>query len=166
MLLPRPRAGFFLIALGCAAAMAFALYAQYQMGLEPCPMCIMQRVAVIATGLIALIAALVNPKGWGVKLSALLVTLTALTGGGVAARQVWLQHLPADQVPACGPGLDYMLETMPMADVLGKVFHGSGECARVDWTFLGQSMPFWSGVFFAGVIVFVWGVALSDRRRY
>ncbi|MDN0082887.1 disulfide bond formation protein B [Crenobacter sp. SG2305] len=164
MLLSRPRTGFFLIALGCAAAMGFALYAQYQMGLEPCPMCIMQRVAVIVVGLLALIAALVNPRDWGIKFSALLVTLAALTGGGVAARQVWLQHLPADQVPACGPGLDYMLETMPMADVLAKVFHGSGECARVDWTFLGQSMPFWSGVFFIGVIVFTWGLVASRRR--
>lgn len=161
--LPGYRAGFFLVALACTGAMAFALFAQYVMGLEPCPLCIFQRVAVIAAGLLALIAALTNPGRTGARVWAVLVSLAALAGGAVSVRHVWLQSLPADQVPACGPGLSYMLETMPMATMLGKVLKGSGECAKIDWTLFGQSMPFWTGVFFAGIIVWVMVVAFGRR---
>ncbi|WP_024303142.1 disulfide bond formation protein B [Pseudogulbenkiania sp. MAI-1] len=144
---------FFLIALACAAAIGFALYAQHVLGLEPCPLCIFQRVGVMAVGSIALLAAIHNPGRTGGRLWAGLGIVAALAGGGVAARHVWLQHLPPDQVPACGPGLDYMLETMPMSNVLSKVLKGSGECASIDWTFLGMSMPFWTGVLFAAMLL-------------
>ncbi len=163
-LLPSRRGGYFLIFLACAGGMAFALYAQYVMGLQPCPLCVFQRVAIILTGLLALLVALVNPQGCVSRgLFGGLVTLAALGGAGVAGWQTRLQLLPADQVPACGPGLDYMLETMPLSRMLAKVFHGSGECAAIDWTLLGLSMPMWSLVFFIGVIVFsLW---LLARRR-
>ncbi len=146
------RTGFLLLALSCAGAMGFALYAQYVLGLEPCPMCIMQRIAVIATGIFALLAALLPL--WQARVAGGLAFLSSLSGGAVAARQVWLQQLPWDQVPACGPGLDYMLETMPLWSVFSKVLKGSGECAVVDWTLFGLSMPMWSGLFFAGALGF------------
>ena len=143
--------------------MGFALYSQYQLGLEPCPLCIFQRVGVIAVGVIALLAALHNPGKSGYRLWGVLGILAALAGGAVSIRQLWLQSLPAEQVPACGPGLDYLLETSPVWDVLSKVFKGSGECAAVDWTFLGQAMPFWVAVFFAGVIALqAWLVLRKD----
>ena len=147
------RQGFFLVAVGCAAAMAFALYSQYVLHLEPCPLCIFQRVGVISVGIIALLAALHNPGRTGYKVWGVLGVLAAMAGGTVSLRQLWLQSLPEDLVPACGPGLDYLMENSPMWDVLSKVFKGSGECAKVDWTFLGHAMPFWVAVFFIGVIV-------------
>ncbi|GGY17404.1 disulfide bond formation protein B [Paludibacterium paludis] len=135
--------------------MGFALYSQYALGLEPCPLCIFQRVGVIVVGLVALIAGLANPGRTGFRIGAVLVSLAAIAGGSVSLRQLWLQHLPADMVPACGPGLDYMLQTMPFSRMFRKVFEGSGECAVVDWTFLGMAMPFWVLVFFVMVLMFV-----------
>ncbi|KMN30145.1 MULTISPECIES: disulfide bond formation protein B [unclassified Chromobacterium] len=148
------RQGFLLIAAACAGAMGFALFAQYQLGLEPCPLCIFQRIGVIAAGVIALLAALLNPGRGGAKVWGGLTLLAALAGISVSLRQLWLQQLPADQVPACGPGLEFLMESSPLMEVISKVLKGSGECATVDWTFLGMAMPFWVAVFFAGVIAF------------
>ena len=159
--LPGRRAGFFLIGAACAAAMGFAFYAQYVLGLEPCPLCMLQRVGVVSVGVLALIAGLVNPRTWGFRLWSLLVALAAIAGGGVSARQLWLQSLPADQVPQCGPGLDYLLQTLPFTHALEKVLMGSGECAVVDWRFLGMAMPFWVLVFFVLVI----GFTLFQQRK-
>ncbi|WP_293765388.1 disulfide bond formation protein B [uncultured Aquitalea sp.] len=154
---------FFLIAAACAGAMGFALYAQHVLGLEPCPLCIFQRVGVISVGVIALLAGLVNPGRAGTRVWGVLGLLAGLGGISVSLRQLWLQSLPAEQVPACGPGLDYLMETSPFWDVLSKVFKGSGECAAVDWTFLGQAMPFWVAVFFLGVMaMLVWQVVRKD----
>ncbi|MCG9058015.1 disulfide bond formation protein B [Laribacter hongkongensis] len=162
---PSLRTGFLLIALACVGAMGFALFAQYYMDLEPCPLCVFQRVAVIMTGLLALLGALLSPRSAGGRgLMAGLTGLASLSGAGVAAWQVRLQNLPADQVPACGPGLDYMLETMPFTDMLAKVFKGSGECAEVSWTLLGLSLPAWSLVFLIGITVFAAWLARMPRR--
>ncbi len=145
----------------CAALIGFALYAQQILGLEPCPLCIFQRVAVIGLGLLFLIAA-VHPAGKGVRrFYAILMGLTALAGCGVAGRQLWLQALPPDRVPACGPGLDFMLETFPVGEVLLTVLSGSGECAKVDWSLFGLSMPGW--VLIALVVLGTYGVALNWR---
>ena len=130
-------------ALACVLMMAYALYSQYVGGLEPCPLCIFQRVAVIALGIVFLIAALHNPARMGGRVYGGLVFLAAAAGAAVAGRHVYLQNLPPDQVPACGPGLGYMLEAFPMAQALKMVFSGSGECANIDWSFLGLSMPAW-----------------------
>ncbi len=146
------RQGFAAIAATCAAAMGFALYAQHGLGLEPCPLCIFQRVGIIATGVLAGVFAVFNPQRLAAKLAGVLVALAALAGGAVSAWHVYLQHLPKDQVPACGPGLDFMLETLPLSQVLATVFKGSGECAELGWTFLGQSMPFWTGLLFIALI--------------
>lgn len=143
MKLPGRRVVNVLGLLACAGMMAFALFAQHVLLLDPCPLCVMQRLAVISLGTVFLVAALHNPPGWGSRVYAAVLALPALAGIGIAAWHVRLQNLPPDQVPSCGPGLDYMLETLPLTEVLGKVFQGSGECAEVVWQFLGLSMPGW-----------------------
>ena len=127
-------------------------------GLEPCPLCVFQRVGLIALGVISLIAFIHNPASNAMKrVYALLGSVGILWSAGVAARHVWLQHLPADQVPACGPGLNYLVEVLPLKAVFEQVLTGSGECAAIDWTFLGQSLPFWSLIFFVVLaLVSVW----------
>ncbi len=126
--------------------------------LNPCPLCVFQRVGLIGLGIISLIAFLHNPASNGFKrFYAFLGSLSILWSAGVAARHVWLQSLPPDQVPSCGPGLDYWLDTLPLRAVFEQVLTGSGECALVDWTFLGQSLPVWSLVFFVALaLISLW----------
>lgn len=123
--------------------MGFALYLQHGLGLEPCPLCVFQRVAVVALGLLFLVAAAHDPGVLTRKLYGVLLGLVAVGGAAVAGRHLWLQSLPPDKVPACGPGLDFMLETFAFIEVLEMVLSGSGECAEVAWSFLGLSMPAW-----------------------
>lgn len=146
----------------CAALMGYALYAQHYLMLEPCPLCILQRIAVVGMGLVFLLAALHNPGGVGRFVYALLLVLPMSLGAIVAGRHAWLQMLPEDQVPACGPGLDYMWENFPLADVINMVFRGSGECADVDWQLLGLSMPAW--VFIAVIALGSIGIWNNVRR--
>ena len=127
----------------CAAMMAYALYAEHWLYLAPCPLCVFQRVAVIALGIVFLVAAVFVARRWGRFVHAGLIGLIAATGAGIAGRHVWLQNLPADQVPACGPGLGYIIDSFPLSEALRLVFTGSGECATADWHFLGLSMPAW-----------------------
>lgn len=124
-----------------AAMIAVALFFQYYMYLDPCPLCIVQRVIVIALGGIFFLAFLQGPKTWGRRIYGLLLTLASLAGLAVAGRHTWLQHLPAAEVPACGPGLEFWMDTLPATQVFQKVFQGSGECAEVVWTFMGLSIP-------------------------
>ncbi|MCY4051377.1 MAG: disulfide bond formation protein B [Gammaproteobacteria bacterium] len=128
----------------CTGLVAAALYFQYVDGLDPCPLCIFQRIAFILMGAIFLIAFLHNPKITGMKVYGALATVVGLIGIVIAARHVWLQNAPEDQVPECGPGLDFMIEVLPFRVMLEKVLMGSGECAEVSWTFLSLSMPTWS----------------------
>ena len=134
--------------LACAGLIAFALYLQHQLGEDPCALCIFQRVAVMALGMIFLIAGLHNPGARGNRAYAALALVATLAGGGIAARHVWLQHLPKDQVPECGPGLSYLMETQPWLRVFQNVLQGSGECAEVGWTFLRLSIPEWTMICF------------------
>lgn len=127
----------------CALLLGFALYSQHIVGLDPCPLCVFQRMAVIGLGILFLLSALHNPAVLGARIYAVLLLLVAIGGGLVAGRHLWLQSLPLDQVPACGPGLDYLLETFPLTEALSLIFEGSGECAEVQWSFLGLSMPGW-----------------------
>ena len=136
----------------CASLLAYAYYLQFGGGLDPCPLCIFQRIGMIALGAAFLVAAIHNPGGGARRIYSVVIAVTALTGASVAGRHVWLQQLPPDQVPACGPDLDYMLEALPLAEVVKRVFTAAGECAEVAWTFLGLSMPAW---------VLVWFVALG-----
>src|SRR5215510_16312595 len=129
--------------LACVALMAYALYAQHVLGLEPCPLCIFQRIGVIAVGVVFLIAALHNPGARGARVYGVLLGLTALGGALVSARHIWIQAQPPGTVAACGADLNYLLEIMPVTQVVTKVLTGSGECGKVDWTLLGLSMPWW-----------------------
>ncbi|MDB6163036.1 MAG: disulfide bond formation DsbB family protein [Xanthomonadaceae bacterium] len=148
----------------CLALLGFALYSQLHTGLEPCPLCVFQRIAFAAVGLILLFAGLHAPKAAVVRASyGLFALLAAVLGIAIAGRQVWLQHLPPEQVPMCGPGLNYLVEAMPLTSVIRKVLTGSGECARVDWTFLGFSMAEWSLLWF--IFLAAWAGLLLVRRR-
>ena len=138
------RALFLGIFLACFGLLGFGLVLQHVMHLEPCPLCILQRMAFIAIGVTALTAAIHNPKHSGWTVYSGLLTFLSLLGGGIAAWQVYLQHLPPGQVPECGPGLDYMLEAMPLTKILPMIFKGSGECAEVTWTFLDLSIAQWA----------------------
>lgn len=153
ILLPPRRVAYALGFLVCAGLIGWALWLQYGEGLDPCPLCLFQRACVIAVGVLFLIAAVHNPERPGAALYALLTLLVAGAGAGFAGRQVWLQALPKDQVPACGMGLSYMMESMPWLDVFRRVLQGSGECAEKAWVFLGLSIAGWTFVFFVGMIV-------------
>ena len=138
------RQKFFLGFLFCSGLMAYALFAQYFLNLDPCPLCIFQRVAVISMGIIFLVCSLLEPKSSLAKIiSSTLFITSGSFGVAVASRHVWLQNLPSDQVPGCGPGLDFMMSTFPINEVFEMVFNGSGECATIDWSFLSLSMPAW-----------------------
>jgi len=152
ILLPPRRAAYLLGFLVCAGLIGWALWLQYGEGLEPCPLCMFQRVAVVAVGIVFLIAAIHNPRRRGAAFYALLTLIFAGAGAAFAARQIWLQALPKDQVPACGMGIGYMMETLPFTEVIRKVLEGSGECAEKAWVFLGLSIAGWAFVFFAGMI--------------
>lgn len=138
-----PRAYFLLGFLYCVGLILTAFYFQFVDGLSPCPLCISQRVMVVAVGLVMLAAFLQNPGTTGVRVYAVLGFLVALGGASISARHVWIQHLPADEVPACGPGLGYMFQYFPLSDTLRAMVTGTGDCAKVDWSLLGFSMPAW-----------------------
>lgn len=148
----------------CAALIAFALYTQLHGGLQPCPLCIFQRLAFAALGLVLLVAGLHAPRGIGGRRAyGLLALLAAAIGIGTAGRHVWLTRLPPDQVPMCGPPLEFMLQANPLNAVIRKVLTGSGECAKVDWHFLGLSMPEWSLLWFT--LLALWVLLTMFRRR-
>lgn len=149
--------------LGIAALFGAALYLQYVLHEEPCPLCMVQRFIFIAMGALFFIAMLHNPKRAGARVYAVLIALAALSGIGVASRHIWIQHLPPDQVPACGPGLDYMLENFPMSEVLKELMHGSGECAHKGWSFLGLGIPEWSLLGY--VLLGAWAIMITARTR-
>ena len=135
----------------CAGLMGFALFAQHVLKLDPCPLCVLQRLVTISLGAVFLLAALHNPQAWGPRVYAALLFVVAGTGVGIAGWHVRLQNLPASEVPACGPGLDYMIDNFPLGEALSMVFKGSGECAEVVWSFLGLSMPSWVVVWMLGL---------------
>jgi disulfide bond formation protein DsbB len=162
ILLPPRKIAYLLGFLVCAGLMGWALWLQYGMGLEPCPLCAFQRIAVTAIGITFLIAFMHNPQRFGAAIYAGFVLVFAGGGGAVAVRHVWLQALPKDQVPACGMGLSYMMESMPFLDVLKKVFAGSGECAEKGWEFVGLAIPGWTLVFFIAMIVVAFALIRRD----
>jgi protein dithiol:quinone oxidoreductase len=144
MLKINARICFLLGFLICGVLLAIAVYFQLVDGLEPCPLCISQRLVILLIGLVFLVAGLHNPKQTGIKRYALVGTVVALLGASIASRHVWLQHLPPEEVPECGPGLAYMFQYFPLFDTLKLMLSGTGDCAKVDWTMLGFSMPAWT----------------------
>ena len=151
MTFPNKRILNFVGAVVCAGMMGFALFAQHVLLLDPCPLCILQRIAVIFLGIIFLVAAIHDPGKIGSRLYTVLIFLVAACGSAVAAWHVRLQNLPPDEVPSCGPGLEYMVDNFPLRDALSMIFKGSGECAEVVWRLLGLSMPTWVIIGVAGL---------------
>jgi disulfide bond formation protein DsbB len=149
---------------GCAGAMAFALYLEHFRHLEPCAMCIFQRVAMIFTGLVFLAGAVHGPKAAGRRAYAIAAGLTALAGVGIAARHVWLQSLPPDQVPACGPTLDYMMQLFPFEEVVKLVLNGDGECAKINAEFLGIGLPAWTMLTFIALALYALAMPWAARK--
>jgi disulfide bond formation protein DsbB len=146
-----PRTFFLLGFLFCVGLLASAIYFQFVGGLEPCPLCISQRIMVLAVTLVLLAAVLHNPGRIGVRIYAIAGATAALAGASVSARHVWLQHLPPEEVPECGPGLEYIFQHFPLSATLKAMLSGTGECAKVDWTLLGLSMPAWVLICFVGL---------------
>jgi disulfide bond formation protein DsbB len=148
MLKIKARIWFLLGALACVSLLSMGAYFQLGLGLEPCPLCISQRLAILLTGIIFLIAGLHNSGPVGIKRYGLLGTLSALFGASISTRHVWLQHLPPEQVPECSPGISFMLQNFPLFDTVKLMLNGTGDCAKIDWTLLGFSMPAWTLVAF------------------
>ena len=148
----------------CAALLGYGYFLQYVQGLEPCPLCMVQRLFFYLVLIVFAVAAIHSPKRIGTWIYAALVVLFAAGGAATASRQVWLQHLPADKVPQCGPDLFFMLENMPLSRTLQKLIQGSGECAAVDWKFLGLSIAGWSLVWFTALAVYALWLAARRSR--
>lgn len=139
-----------LICLACGALLAAALFLEHVMGLAPCPLCMMQRLWLALVGLIAWVSLVHNPR-WGIY--PLLGAAASVGGGFFSVRQLWLQSLPADQVPACGPDLQYMIEVFPLSDVLSAMTAGTGDCAEVSLSVVGISLPGWTLIGFVAMFV-------------
>lgn len=150
----------------CIGCMAFVVgYIQHVLGLEPCPLCVAQRVAMVATATAFLLAALHAPRGGGRWAYAGLTALLAAAGAGIAGRHVWLQSLPPDQVPACGPTLEYLMQMLPFLEVVRTLLRGDGNCALIDWTLLGLSLPGWSLVGFTGLALYALAGPVLSRKE-
>lgn len=147
-----------------AALLGYGYYLQYVDGLEPCPLCMVQRGFFYVLIAVFVAAALHAPQRLGKWIYAALIVLFAAGGAATAGRQVWLQHLPADKVPQCGPDLFFMLENMPLSRTLQKLIQGSGECAAVDWKFLGLSIAGWSLVWFIAFAAYALWLAVQRPR--
>lgn len=153
MPLASPRSLFLLGFLGALILMGVALYLEHVVGLQPCPLCIVQRICVIAFGLVCLVAVLHAPGATGRRIYAALGLLSAAAGAATAGRQVWLQGVPADQLPACLPSLEYMMEALPFQEIVRLLLHGTADCAEVGWTLFGLSIPEWTLLAFAAMIL-------------
>jgi disulfide bond formation protein DsbB len=150
-------------ALFASGLMGFGLFLQYVKHQDPCPLCMVQRVIFVVILAVFALAALHGPKRIGVRIYAALIGVLSLGGVAVASRHIWIQNLPKDQVPACGPGLDYMLDTFPLAEVLKELMHGSGECALKGWTFLTLGIPEWSLLCY--LALGMWALLIAIRAK-
>jgi len=149
MLLPSIRKMSFIIFIATIALLGVGYFMQYQLGLEPCPLCVTQRIFIALTGLLSLIAFLHSPGYIGMRIYSVLISFSAVVGGGFSMRQLYLQSLPADLAPACGPTLAYMFDAFPFMKAVELMLKGDGNCAEVVWTFMGLSIPGWTLVAFA-----------------
>jgi disulfide bond formation protein DsbB len=149
----------------CAALLAGAYYFEYILYMDPCPLCIMQRIAVLLVGIAGLLGFLLARNQIAQLASGVFMLLSAVLGIGVAGRHVWIQSLPADQVPTCGPSLEYMVDTLPWAEVLTVMLRGNGNCADSHWAFLGLSMPQWVLVWFVGFAVVGTFLVIKNARK-
>ena len=146
----------------CALLLGYAYFSQFHNHLEPCPLCIFQRIGMIFVGLVYFIAALHNPGRTGARIYGVLLLLVAAAGGAVSLRHIYVQHLPPELAPPCGPGLTYLFQNLPLNKFLRQAFIGSADCSVVTWRFLGLSMPEWVLIWF--VLLGVGGLWLNSRR--
>jgi len=146
-----PRIWNLFVAVCCVSLLGFAFYNQYVDYLDPCPLCIFQRVVFFCMAIFALLAGIYNPGRTGQRIYAWLIVVSATIGALIAGRHIWLQSLPPGEIPEWGPGLNYMLENFPITDVLSTVLRGSGSCAEVLWSFMGMSMPQWTLTWYVGL---------------
>jgi disulfide bond formation protein DsbB len=160
-----PRLGYALGFLVCAGLIAFALYLQYYQNQDPCPLCLLQRLAYIVLMGVFLVAAVHGPGRMGATIYGVLLLVTAGIGAAIAGRHVWIQYLPPERVPECGPGLEFTLRKYPLVQALEKIFAGTGQCAEGGWTFLGLTIAGWSLVWFILLGGFAVYLALLARRR-
>ncbi|GAB2888695.1 disulfide bond formation protein B [Uliginosibacterium flavum] len=152
----------------CTGLIVFGLILQHLKGIEPCPLCILQRYGFVACGLIALVAGLSNAQGFMRRLYAFLTLAAAIAGGSVSVRQIWLQHNPPAET-VCGPDLQYMIGNFPLSDALPMLFQGAGDCSKIDWTFLGLSIAQWALINFSLIaVVCLWQLfrRTPERRRF
>jgi len=159
-----PRLGYVAGFLICGGLILYALYLQYYEYQDPCPLCLLQRVVYIALMVVFLLGALHGPRHTGAIVYSTLLVLVSLIGAGIAGRHVWLQHLPKDKVPECGPGLGYILDRFPLVNALEKIFRGSGECAEAGWRLMGLSIAEWSLVWFVLLGAYAVFVAAAARK--
>ena len=159
-----PRLGYLAGFLICGGLILYALYLQYYEYQDPCPLCLLQRVVYIALMVVFLLGALHGPRRTGAIVYSTLLVLVSLIGAGIAGRHVWLQHLPKDKVPECGPGLGYILDRFPLVNALEKIFRGSGECAEAGWRLMGLSIAEWSLVWFILLGAYAVFVAAAARK--
>ena len=159
-----PRLGYLAGFLICGGLILYALYLQYYEYQDPCPLCLLQRVVYIALMVVFLLGALHGPRRTGAVVYSTLLVLVSVIGAGIAGRHVWLQHLPKDKVPECGPGLGYILDRFPLVNALEKIFRGSGECAEAGWRLMGLSIAEWSLVWFVLLGAYAVFVAAAARK--
>ena len=157
------RIAYLALSITALGLLGFGLYLQHGVGLEPCPMCIMQRYAFLVVALLALLGGVHGPKRRGSRIYAALIGVAALTGASIAARQSWMQINPP-LIPECGPGLEFMLESFPLAQALPMIFRGAGDCTVIEWTFLGLSIANWSLVSFTATVLFAAWMLLRRGR--
>ena len=160
----RSRVVFLGIFLACALLIGIALFMQEHEGLEPCPMCILQRYAFVAIGLVALVAAIHGPQGVALRVYGALVVLLAIAGGGVSARHSYLQHFPP-KFESCGTDLDFLINTFPLSQALPKIFAGTGSCSKIDWRMLGLTIPEWALVWFLAIAIAAAWVAFFANKN-
>lgn len=165
-MIPLNRPLYFLLFFICHELIVAAYYFEYYMGLMPCPLCMVSRYWVISLGVIFLIAAIHKPDGWIQKGYHVLISLIAGLGIATSAHHVYLQSLPASEVPSCGPGLEHMLQTLPFTEVLSNLIQGSGECAEVAWSLFGLSMPAWLLIFYICMLVVGLMPFFTKDRQY
>lgn len=162
IILPRRRLAYVLGFAVCASLIAWALWLQFGLGLEPCPLCAFQRIAVAALGVLFLVAALHNPGPIGAIVYAGLAFVVGAAGAGLAGWHVWIQAQPKAAAQACGSGLAYLLESLPLSAVVGTVLNGSGDCAEQGWQFLGLGIPAWTFAFFVAMVAAALATARAD----
>lgn len=162
-----PRHAFLSIWVGCIVLIAIALFMQYQMELIPCALCMTQRVFIIAVGVVALLAWLHRSSSG--RPYAIAGMVFAIIGGGFSTRHLWLQSLPEDLAPACGPTLGYLLETVPFVEALTVLLQGDGNCAETVWSLLGLTIPGWTLVAFVGLLgingFIIWLTVSSPTKK-